>query len=125
MKLVFYSRDSCSDFEKKLTEHGYKKWITNSCIDTFDYSYQKRFDDDFGKKYFIDFQFYDYMKYYHDHGISVKASVTFNNDNEEPGKLDKSVWLDFDFNSIEQAEAFAEVMWKASNSQYYERWSEC
>ena len=81
--MVFYSRDSCSDFEKKLTERGYKKWIPNSRIDTFDYSYQKRFDDDFGKKYFIDFQFYDYMKYYHDHGISVKASVTFNNDNEE------------------------------------------
>ena len=122
MKLVFYSRDSCSDFEKKLTEHGYKKWIPGSRIDTFDYSYQKRFDDDFGKKYFIDFQFYDYMKYYHDHGISVKASVTFNNDNEEPGKLDKPVWLDFDFNSIEQAEAFVEMMWKASNSQYYEPW---
>lgn len=120
--MVFYSRDSCSDFEKKLTEHGYKKWISDSCIDTFDYSYQKRFDDDFGKKYFIEFQFYDYMKYYHDHGISVKASVTFNNDNEEPGKLDKPVWLDFDFNSIEQAEAFVEVMWKASNSQYYEPW---
>lgn len=65
------------------------------------------------------------MKYYHDHGISVKASVTFNNDNEEPGKLDKPVWLDFDFNSIEQAEAFVEMMWKASNSQYYELWSEC
>ena len=123
--MVFYSRDSCSNFEKKLTEHGYKKWIPNSRIDTFDYSYQKRFDDDFGKKYFIDFQFYDYMKYYHDHGISVKASVTFNNDNEEPGKLDKPVWLDFDFNSIEQAEAFVEVMWKSSSSQYYERWSEC
>lgn len=122
MKLVFYSRDSCSDFEKKLTEHGYKKWIPDRYIDTFDYLYQKRFDDDFGKKYFIDFQFYNYMKYYHDHGISVKASVTFNNDNEEPGKLDKPVWLDFDFNSIEQAEAFVEVMWKASNSQYYELW---
>lgn len=122
MKLVFYSRDSCSDFEKKLTEHGYKKWIPYSRIDIFDYSYQKRFDDDFGKKYFIDFQFYDYMKYYHDYGISVKASVTFNNDNEEPDKLDKPVWLDFDFNSIEQAEAFVEVMWKASNSQYYEPW---
>lgn len=120
--MVFYSRDSCSDFEKKLTEHGYKKWIPNSRIDTFDYSYQKRFDDDLGKKYFIDFQFYDYMRYYHDHGISVKASVTFNNDNEEPGKLDKPVWLDFDFSSIEQAETFVEVMWKASNSQYYESW---
>lgn len=120
--MVFYSRDSCSDFEKKLTEHGYKKWTPNSHIDTFDYSYQKRFDDDFGKKYFIDFQFYDYMKYYHDHGISVKASVTFNNDNEEPGKLDKPVWIDFDFNSIEQAETFVEMMWKASNSQYYEPW---
>ena len=120
--MVFYSRDSCSDFEKKLTERGYKKWIPNSRIDVFDYSYQKCFDDDFGKKYFIDFQFYDYMKYYHDHGISVKASVTFNNDNEEPGKLDKPVWLDFDFNSIEQAETFVEMMWKASNSQYYEPW---
>lgn len=120
--MVFYSRDSCSDFEKKLTEHGYKKWASNSRIDVFDYSYQKRFDDDFGKKYFIDFQFYNYMKYYHDHGISVKASVTFNNDNEEPGKLDKPVWLDFDFNSIEQAETFVEAMWKASNSQYYELW---
>lgn len=125
MKLVFYSRDSCSDFEKTLTEHGYKKWIPNSRIDTFDYSYQKRFDDDLGKKYFIDFQFYDYMKYYHDHGISVKASVTFNNDNEEPGKLDKPVWLDFDFNSIEQAETFVETIWNASHSQYYELWSEC
>ena len=123
--MVFYSRDSCSDFEKKLTEHGYKKWIPYSRIDVFEYSYQKRFDDDLGKKYFIDFQFYNYMKYYRDHGISVKASVTFNNDNEEPGKLDKPVWLDFDFNSIEQAEAFVEVMWKASNSQYYELWSEC
>lgn len=123
--MVFYSRDSCSDFEKKLIEYGYKKWIPNSRIDLFDYSYQKRFDDDLGKKYFIDFQFYDYTKYYKDHGISVKASVTFNNDNEEPGKLDKPVWLDFDFNSIEQAETFVEVMWKASNSQYYELWSEC
>lgn len=123
--MVFYSRDSCSDFEKKLIEHGYKKWIPNSRIDVFDYLYQKRFDDDLGKKYFIDFQFYDYMKYYHDHGISVKASVTFNNDNEEPGKLDKTVWINFDFNSIEQAETFVEEMWKASNSQYYELWSEC
>lgn len=123
--MVFYSRDSCSDFEKELTEHGYKKWIPDSHIFSFDYCYQKRFDDDFGKKYFIDFQFYDYMKYYHDHGISVKVSTTFNNDNEEPGKLDKTVWLDFDFASIEQAEAFVETMWKTSNSQYYELWSEC
>ena len=120
--MVFHSRDSCSDFEKKLTEHGYKKWIPYRRIDVFDYSYQKRFDDDLGKKYFIDFQFYDYTKYYKDHGISVKASVTFNNDNEEPGKLDKPVWLDFDFNSIEPAETFVEEMWKASNSQYYELW---
>ena len=123
--MVFYSRDSCSDFEKELVEHGYKKWNSDNHIFNFDYLYQKRFDDELGKKYFIDFQFYDYMKYYHEHGISVKASVTFNNDNEESGKLDKTVWLDFDFNSIEQAEAFVEMMWKASNSQHYELWSEC
>lgn len=125
MNLVFHSRDSCSDFEKELVEHGYKKWVSDSHIFNFDYCYQRRFDDKLGKKYFIDFQFYDYMKYYHDHGISVKASTTFNNDNEEPGKLDKTVWLDFDFDSIEQAEAFVETMWKASNSQHYELWSEC
>lgn len=122
--MVFYSRDSCSDFEKKLIEHDYKKWTPNSRIDAFDYLYQKRFDDELGKKYFVDFQFYDYTKYCKDHGISVKASTTFNNDNEEPGKLDKTIWLDFDFDSIEQAETFVETMWKASDSQYYELWSE-
>ena len=123
--MVFYDDGSRIKFEKELEEHGYKKFGVVSRIDTFDYLYQKRFDDKLGKKYFIDFQFYDYTKYYKDHGVSVKASATFNNDSEEPGKLNKTIWLDFDFDSIEQAETFAEIMWKASNSQYYELWSEC
>lgn len=123
--MVFHDRDLCLQFEKELENHGYKKWNAGSHVFDFDYSYQKRFDDELGKKYFIDFEFYDYMKLYHTQGINIKVSTTFNNDNEEIGKLSKTIWIDMDFDSIEQAEALVETFWKVSNSQHYELWSEC
>ena len=59
------------------------------------------------------------MRFMARHRKCLERAICEKLDDEES----KFVWLDFDFNSIEQAEAFVEVMWKASNSQYYEPWA--
>ena len=38
-------------------------------------------------------------------------------------KLHNTIWIEADFDSIDQAEQLVETLWKTSNSQYYELWS--
>ena len=124
--MVFHSQDELVKFQDELYKRGYSKWENNSDINRFDYVFQKLFKDDLGKKYYIDFEFYDYTKTaYQSEGIRVVLETTFNNDDDAPDKLHNTIWLQMDFDSIEQAEQLVETLWKASNSQYYELWSEC
>ena len=124
--MVFHDNDSLVKFQDELYKRGYSKWKNISSPFRYDYVFQKLFKDDLGKKYYIDFEFYDYTKTaYPGEGIRVAVETTFNNDNDEPNKLHNTIWLQMDFDSIEQAEQLVETLWKASNSQYYELWSEC
>ncbi len=124
--MVFHSQDELVKFQDELYKRGYSKWENNSDINRFDYVFQKLFKDDLGKKYYIDFEFYDYTKTaYPSEGIRVALETTFNNDGDAPDKLHNTIWLQMGFDSIEQAEQLVETLWKASNSQYYELWSEC
>lgn len=124
--MVFHSQNELVKFQDELYKCGYSKWENTNNLFKYDYVFQKLFKDDLGKKYYIDFEFYDYTKTaYPSEGIRVSIGTTFNNDGDEPDKLHNTIWIEADFDSIEQAEQLVETLWKASNSQYYELWSEC
>lgn len=124
--MVFHSHDELVKFHDELYKRGYSKWENTSEWFKYDYIFQKLFKDDLGKKYYIDFEFYDYTKTCHpSEGVRVSFGTTFNNDGDELNKLHNTIWIEADFDSIDQAEQLVEALWKTSNSQYYELWSEC
>lgn len=113
--------------DEYLFEHGYKKYqpttFDNECVVA---RFQKRFDDDFGKKYFIDILRWsnDYIPISHrgeDWELySYEYEMHFSMYSEE-----KSLNITL-FNSwtLEEVEIFAENFFNTMKPNYYENWDE-
>lgn len=112
--------------DEYLLEKGYKKYDAIPYIDS-DYivaRFQKRFDDDFGKKYFIDalkwsheyIPYHRRDKYWEPFNYEYEAQITM----FENGKA-----LDFHFHSswtLDEVEDFMENFFEKMTPNYYESW---
>lgn len=110
-----------------LAEHGYKEYpptpFDNECIVA---RFQKRFDDNFGKRYFINILRWsrDYIPMSHRGDdwelYGYEYEIQFSMYEEE-----KSLELKF-FNSwlLEEVENFAEDFFEKMKPNYYEDWDE-
>lgn len=111
--------------DEYLLEHGYKKYsptsFDNECVVA---RFQKRFDDDYGKKYFIDIsqwsQDYIPISYRSDDWelYGYEYEIHFSMYEE-----DKSLKLTF-YNSwsLEEVENFAKEFFEKMKPNYYENW---
>lgn len=109
--------------DKDFIDKGYKEYepsrIDNECVVK---CFQKRFDDDGGKKYFINAKKWDWQKY----NLSVPVSYDFefevqlySKDIHEPLNLTFfSGW------SIDKVENYVESIWSNGMFDYYEKWGE-
>ena len=116
--------------EEILLKKGYKKFI-NSYVkdtesDTYACSYQKRFDDEIGKKYFITLDLHDC--YYalsiftSEHIKLWSVNVQFYIQKEATFKVEYFI---YDNTTIQMIEAFYEKLWGVMGCKYYEKWDEC
>lgn len=83
--------------------------------------FQKRFDDEKGKKYFIDINKWEFPPHPHT-GEQIPESYEFEtqfNKNDKPMNITL-----FNRWEIEEVEQFFEEMWIKMNLDYYERWEE-
>lgn len=108
---------------KNLEEHGYRKYRPTEFDSRFVVArYQKRFDDDIGKKYFIDVLEYDHSDIAQKYDISDRYGnefelyLTFGDDDKPMKILMYCGW------TLEEAEKMAEMMWNNLFANYYERW---
>ncbi len=110
-----------------LLEQGYKKYSKTPFDNEFIVArFQRRFDDDFGKKYFIDVIRWsnDYVPVSHRGSnwelYSYEYEIHFSMYEEE-----KSLKLKF-FNSwsLKEVEDFAEDFFKKMKPNYYESWDD-
>lgn len=103
--------------KEQLIAAGYKPFIQRNLKEFTNSFYQKRFDDENGKKYFITVAEYDNSKYQHLHNLPefsyqpdsqlVSNGITFNVDMLNP-------------ESIQQMEELFEKMWYNLGCEYYE-----
>lgn len=110
-------------------ERGYKKYSPTPHLDNDSVvtKFQKRFDDDFGKKYFIDIEkwSHDYIPVHHRDKWWKPFSYSYNlyvTMFEE----EKPIFLEFGTSwTIEEVEKFAENFFEKIKPNYYETWDEC
>ena len=102
--------------DKEILENGYHEYEP-TCFhsDGITKCFQKRFDDDIGKKYFIDIHKWDY-----DHGdyhhLSYEFSVQLHY-NDKP--IDLTLFNNWEIKDVEE---WIEEVWKDMGCDYYERW---
>lgn len=115
--------------DEYLLERGYKKYLPTPVLDNESIvkKFQKRFDNDFGKKYFI-----DVAKWSHDfvpvsrrdkwwEPFSYVYHLYFTMFKEE-----KPIWIELGSSqTLEEVEKFAENLFNRMNLNYYEIWEEC
>lgn len=121
--------DKINDLTEYFISKGYHKYNPTPFDSDHTVSrFQKRFDDDQGKRYFIDCVQYDnsympqhykdgewYTKYTYEYEIQM-----YQRDTHNPINLSFfSGW------ELEQVEEFMEMQWKIGLYDYYERWDEC
>ena len=82
--------------------------------------YQKRFDDEKGKRYFITIAEYDNSKYKVSHPMLPDFSYSPDGQFRSNGITFNVEMLTPEF--VEQMEAFFERMWVDMKCDYYERW---
>ena len=100
-------------------EAGYKKYPANGYKNA-DSLFQKRIDDEIGKKYFIDILCYDFRKFAHPNtDFSFEPHVQFR---EGSGDAVDVVLLLNEEKSLEEVEEFFDKMWKTLDKPYNERW---
>lgn len=115
--------------DKYLLEHGYKQYKPLPVIDNESIvaKFQKRFDDDFGKKYFIDIAkwSHDYVPEYRrdewwtPYSYAYHLYVTMFEEKEKP------IYLEFGTSwTLEEVEEFAEDFFNKMEPNYYEDWDE-
>lgn len=114
--------------DEYLLEHGYKQYpVAPYESNSIAAHFQKRFDDSYGKKYFI-----NVSKYSHDYvpvdrrgewwkPFSYEYEVYFTMSKEEKG-------MTITFHSgwaLEDVEEFVENFFNTVKPNYYETWDEC
>ena len=115
--------------DEYLLERGYKQYMPTPVIDN-EYivaKFQKRFDDDFGKKYFISISKWSHefvpadrrdkwcKPFSYEYDIYVSMS-----------KEENPVYLKFGTSwTLENVEKFAEEFFDKMKPNYYETWDEC
>lgn len=107
--------------KQDLLEAGYKPFKSKVKLYT-DQGYQKRFDDEKGKRYFITVWEYDNREFQD----RAPALPDFS---YAPDSQFDSNGVTFDVNmigadSVEHMEAFFERTWSSMDCDYYEKWSE-
>ena len=124
-----------NSFERELINNGYR--IFNSTHNSAIRGFQKRFDDVYGKKYFITVWHYNMKKQHPEFsGAYDKDSYTF----DVQFRLDKyqkeitvniEAWSknlpdehEGDIVSLSEMEEFIDKMWVNSGKPYYETWEE-
>lgn len=107
-------------YDEYLIRRGYKEFAPTS-FDSVHVSkcFQKRFDDEIGKKYFI--TVYKYNPIYPMDKVVYEYDIQLKNiNNENPINLKYfSGW------EIEEVESYMEKLWDTKLFGYYERWDEC
>lgn len=84
--------------------------------ETYLMSFEKRFDDEKGKKYFIHLNCRDFSNYNNKLGIRYDSEVQFNTDGET---FNVNYFINDD-TTIEQMEKFYENLWETLKCDYYE-----
>ena len=113
--------------DEYLLKRGYKQYNPTRHLDSelIISKFQKRFDDDFGKKYFIDIEkwSYEYVpqshrnEYWEPFGYIYKVYFTMFEDEEKP------IYLEFGTSwSLEEVENFSEDFFEKMKPNYYESW---
>lgn len=110
-------------------DHGYKKYNkTPFQSDMILYNFQKRFDDDVGKKYFIDVhkatnewmrELDKQQSWYTPYSYTYSCQLY---------RKDTHAAVDMEFFSswtIDQVEEFVENLFQSGRLDYYEKWCEC
>lgn len=114
--------------DEYLLERGYKQYKQTPHLDNDSIvaKFQKRFDDDFGKKYFIDVAkwSHDYVpeyrrdKWWKPFGYACHLYVTMFEE-------EKPIYLEFGTSwTVEEVEEFAEDFFNKMKPNYYESWDE-
>lgn len=120
-----------NDFEKEMIDKGYKPF--KSSFNNALRGFQKRFDDDKGKKYFITIWHYNHREQLHNldlhKGDSYTADVQFTFEKE--GK-DNTCNVEYSgdvlpneyrpLTTLSDIENFYEDFWNKMKPDYYERW---
>ena len=115
--------------DEYLLERGYKQYKPMPYLDSESIvaKFQKRFDDDFGKKYFIDVAkwSYDFIpvsrrdEWWKPYSYEYDLYVTMFGEKENP------IYLKFGTSwTLEEVEAFAEDFFEKMKPNYYEDWDE-
>lgn len=112
------------NIEKHFAEKGYKKYnptpFDNEGIEA---RFQKRFDDEKGKRYFIDIV--KWSGFTHPHtGKKFPPSYEYETQMYQKGTHNA---VDFEFHSswsLEEVEAFMEKQFETGMFDYYEEWCE-
>ena len=106
--------------DEMLIEAGYKKYTPPSVWGDFvEVLFQKRFDDEIGKKYFIDVKKCT-SRYYDEPHYETEVQL-YQKDTHNAMNI---TWL-HGWESIKEIENFMEKFWNNEEYDYYERWDEC
>lgn len=114
--------------DKYLLERGYKEYPPTPVLDNESIvkKFQRRFDDDFGKKYFI-----DVAKWSHDYvpvGRRDKWWTQFSYAYHLYTSMfeeEKPIWIELGTSwTLEEVEKFAEDFFTKMEPNYYESWDE-
>lgn len=105
---------------------GYKKYYGNH-LNNADFLLQKRFDDEVGKKYFIDIWVYEHSKHsYYEANQNIPA-VSFQPEVQFRRDPDITMNVTFILNqdsTIAEIEQQFECLWLFLEKPYYEKWDE-
>jgi intein-encoded DNA endonuclease-like protein len=112
--------------EERMKEDGWSEF--KDCLkqgdgEFYKGSFQKRFDDNFGKKYFI-----NCSKYSFQNKISYSFDVQFNNKNGQAVNIQTVQWFfekdeyDNHVSDLKEVCDFFENLWVVGEFAYYERW---
>lgn len=102
--------------EQELIKNGYREFQKNPLIHPYcTRVYQKRFDDQIGKKYFVNAEYYNDQ-----HGETIEYNFQFS-----IGKGKDERFINFRLLegwTLEEMESHVEKMWKDGQYNYYEKW---
>ena len=105
--------------DELILQHGYKEYPVPVFDEYVSKFFQKRFDNDEGKKYYIDIKRWDFPSHIQPHQSYEFSCQFMYKDKPINMTLFGNQW------EIEQAEAWVEKMWRLMECDYYERWENC